>query len=241
MGLTESIIKSLNKDELRFIGREVLADKNSQAKKLFELIEEFGDDEEKVAIRFARFAPKGNISVVRNQLQQILLKATGQYHAESHIETEVNGLILQIKIFSEKRVFDVVKALFKKALAIAGENELFAQWMELLELKLNFIQTKNYQEEDTTGQLLQESKRVFAKFENHTAYRWLLIEEMELANKSYMLRTEDAKQQWGLILQNELMSGPEKALSTKALLVGPDHTCTLLYNNQSARAGGQLF
>ena len=33
-----------------------------------------------------------------------------------------------------------------------------------------------------------------------------------------MLRTEDAKQQWGLILQHELLSGPEKALSTKALL-----------------------
>ena len=164
MGLTESIIKSLNKDELRFIGKEVLADKNSQAKKLFELIRGFGDEEEKVAIRFARFAPKGNISVVRNQLQQILLKATEQYHAESYIETEVSGLILQIKIFSEKRLFDVVKVLFKKALAIAGENELFGQWMELLELKLNFIQTKNYRKRILPDNCCMKAKRCLQNF-----------------------------------------------------------------------------
>ena len=127
MGLPENIIKNLDKDELRHIRNDILADKESQAKKLFDLIEEHGDDEEKIASRFKRLAPKGNLPVVRNQLLQLLLKGVNDLQADNYSFAEVNELILQIRVFIDRSAFDVVKKLLDKALERARACELFLQ------------------------------------------------------------------------------------------------------------------
>ncbi|MCW3124506.1 MAG: hypothetical protein JWO03_164 [Bacteroidetes bacterium] len=216
MGLSENIIKSLDKDELRFISRDVLADQESQAAKLFDLIGEFGDEEEKIAARFKRAAPKGNLSVVRNQLQHILLKSIEQRHADDYIFAGVNSLLLQIRIFADRSAFDIVKKLLDKALQTAEENELFTQWLELLEIKLHLYQTKNYLEDDKAADILSMSKVVFARYANHQAYRWLLFEQMLLMNNNFILRTEEDKDKWEQIRQHELLSDIAQALSKKA-------------------------
>ena len=216
MGLPENIIKSLEKEELRHISRDVLGNENTQIKKLFELIEEHGEDEEKISSRFRRSAPKANLSIVRNKLQHILLKGIEQLHADDYKFAEVNSMLLQVRIFIDRSAFDVVKKLLDRALDIAKENELFTQWLELLEIKLHLYQTKNYIEDDRSDVILNESKSVFAKHANHVAYRWLLFEQMQLMNNNFMLRNEETKAKWEGIHKHVLLSGLDQALSKKA-------------------------
>lgn len=218
MGLTENIIKSLEKEEIYFLEKEILSDKNSQAKRLFGLIVEFGDDEEKIAIRFKKIAPKGNISVVRNQLSQILLSGIEQYHHAQYTVAEVNSLLLQIKIFIEKSAFDVVKKLLDKAWLIAEESELFPQLTELLEIKLHLYQTKNLHDDDAKALTLLQIKAVMQKMQNHSSYRLLLFEQMDLINQSYMIRTVEIKEKFEKIMHHELLESPQKALSIKAAI-----------------------
>ena len=216
MGLAENIVKSLDKEELRFISKAALADKDSQAKKLFELIEEYGDDEDKISVRFKRAAPKGNLSVVRNQLQHILLKSISELHSDHYVFAEVNSLLLQIRVFIDRSAFEVVKKLLGRALELASENELFTQWVELLEIKLHLYQTKSYAEDDRSEDILAKSKEVFAKHANHQEYRWLLFEQMQLMNNNFMLRSEEDKKKWEAIFHHPLLANIDRALSYKA-------------------------
>jgi hypothetical protein len=87
--------------------------KDSQAKTLYDLVLKFGEDEEKVLPRFKKAAPNGNINVVRNQLNQMVLDAIYQQHAHEYPAAELSELILQINLFSEKSAFEVVKETLK--------------------------------------------------------------------------------------------------------------------------------
>lgn len=216
MGLTENIIKSLDKDEQRYINNEVLAQRDSQAKTLFELIDQYGEDEEKIASRFKRSAPKGKLPVVRNQLQHILLKGIEQMHVEEYAFAEVNSMLLQIHIFIDKSAFDVVKRLLEKALKLAADNELFTQWIELLEIKLHLYQAKSYPEDTDAEDILEDYNMVCAKYSNHAAYLRLGYDQMLLTNDNYLLRTEEAKTKWENLYQHDLLSDISKALSKKA-------------------------
>lgn len=244
MGLSENIMQNLYKDELRFIYKDALGDRESQAKKLFELIEEFGDDD-KVAARFKRVAPKGNLGVVRNQLQQILLTGVERLHGNEYVFSEVNSLITQIQIFIDRSAFDVVRKLLDRALRLSKENELFLQWIELLEIKLHLYQTKNYMEDDKTEDVIREYHEVFDKHLNHSQYRILEFDQMLLTNSNYLLRTEDAKSKWENINQHDLLQGIEKAKSKKAQIeywIIKVQYCLIFYHYDEAKKGfGELI
>jgi|GEM_PF-3402806 len=216
MGLAENIIKNLDKTELRYIAKDLLRDKDSQAKKLFELIEEFGEDEEKIAARFRRAAPKGNLAVVRNQLQQILLTGVEQLHGGNYAFAEVNSLITQIQIFNDRSAFDIVRKLLDRALRLAQENELFTQWIELLGIKLHLYQTKSYGEEEKIDDLIQSYHAVVAMHFNYTQYRGLAFDQMQLTNSNYLLRSEDTKAKWEKIDHHELLQSIDRAQSKRA-------------------------
>lgn len=216
MGLTENILQNLNKDELKFVEKTAFRGKDSQAKTLYDLVLKFGEDEEKVLPRFKKAAPNGNINVVRNQLNQMVLDAIYQQHAHEYPAAELSELILQINLFSEKSAFEVVKKLLSKALQIAEEYELFTQHVDVLEISLLLYQTRVITDSSDKSKLSSTIQHIWKKKQNHIQYQLLLFEQMELLNQNFSVRTPEGKEKFDTIMQNELLISEEKAMSIKA-------------------------
>lgn len=218
MGFTENILKSLTKEELRLVEKNAFDGKDSQARKLFDLSVKFGEEEEKIAVRFKKAAPNGNIAIVRNQLSQILLDSSYQIHATENEWAEVNKLIVQIDFFIKKSSFEVVKKLLKKALLLAAENEFFTQQIDLLEMTIQLFQARvllDKEERENTIQLLQTT---WAKKQNHISYQLLLSEQMELLNQNFTIRTPEGLAKFEQIMNDPLMHSEEHALCVKSKL-----------------------
>lgn len=217
MGLTENILKSLQPEELKAIEKTAFTTKNSQAKTLFDLLLKY-EEEEKVAARFKKAAPKGNISVVRTQLNEILLDAIYRFHTNDIASAEVNELILLIQIFTKKSAFDVAIKLLEKAITIALENEHFLQQIELLELKLSFFQTRVLDNQEDKKQTLDALKFTMLQKQNHLSFQLLLFNQMELLNKTFTIKSAEDKSSFEQIIEDDLMQNESNTLSHKALI-----------------------
>lgn len=217
MGLTENILKSLQSEELKSIEKTAFTAKTSQAKSLFDLLLKY-EEEEKVAARFKKAAPKGNISVVRTQLNEILLDAIYLFHAKDIASAEVNELILLIQIFNKKSAYDVAIKLLEKALTIAHENEYFMQQIELLEIKLSLFQTRVLDNQEDKKQTLTTLKSAMLQKQNHLAFQLLLFNQMELLNKTFTIKSAEDKSSFEQIIEDDLMQNESNALSHKALI-----------------------
>jgi hypothetical protein len=216
MGFTENILLSLSKDELKFVEKTAFGGKDSQAKMLYDLVLKFGEEEEKVLPRFKKAAPNGNINVVRNQLNQMVLDAIYQQHAHEYPAAELSELILQINLFSEKSAFEVVKKLLSKALQIAEENELLTQHVDLLEISLLLYQTRVMTDNSDKEKIKDTIQHIWEKKNNHIQYQLLLFEQMDLLNQNFSVRTPEGKEKFDSIMNHELMLSEEKAISIKA-------------------------
>ncbi|MFN8308886.1 MAG: hypothetical protein U0T73_02885 [Chitinophagales bacterium] len=216
MSSREQLMGQLSKEELKLVKKSLGSSPNSQMAVLFELLQEFGDDEQRVSARFKRLAPRGNESVVRHSLQQLFLETIYDAHRENSEWAKTDRLIFLIKKLAARSAYSIAGKLLEKALEIAAANELLAQWVELLDMKIYYGQITGSHSEETYLECLQMHQRVSEMHANYVALRHLGFRQMRMANTNYLLRTEQGKAQWQEIAGHALLSDPEKALSKMA-------------------------
>ncbi|MFN8310766.1 MAG: hypothetical protein U0T73_12455 [Chitinophagales bacterium] len=216
MGLTENILAGLSTAELKALEKTCLPGTDSQPGFLFALLLKYGDEEDKVTNRFKKEWPRGNLSVVRTQLNQLILGGLYRLYAKDEPAAEVNELIYQTQFFAKKSAYDIAVKLLDRAQDIAEENELFPQLSELLDLRLLFYQTRILSDESGKRETVKQIKEVMLKQQNRMEYQLLVFEQMEWLHQSFMLRTPEGLAKFEAILKSPLMEAESNALSIKA-------------------------
>lgn len=217
MGLPENILKSLDKEEIRCLRKTIFTDRNAQSSKLFELMLEHGQDEDKIAARFRRIAPKGNLAVVRHQLLQLMLDGVRTMHMHEYPSAEIDAAITQAQIFIDKSALEVAKKLIDKALEKARACEMFSQMIRLLEMKLYIKQSSQGLVSEDVKAILAEFTETVARQYNYHRYTSLWQEIRVLTNDAYLIRDEKTKALWERLYADPLLADPSQALSIRAL------------------------
>src|SRR5690606_35183353 len=140
------LIHSLSKSEKRFIKLNARFHQGDKAYlKLFDAIEKQKEyDEEALKVKFRNEKFVKQFSVVKNYLQQFILKQLRSYNSESKASIICQNLLIDIEILYWKGQFVLMKRLIHKAEKIAEKYQLYLVLEELLnwESRLNTAQVK---------------------------------------------------------------------------------------------------
>ncbi|MCW8939102.1 MAG: hypothetical protein OQJ88_00500, partial [Flavobacteriales bacterium] len=202
-----SLIHSLSKSEKRFIRLNAQFHQGDKTyMKLFDAIEKQKTyDEEALKVKFRNEKFINQFGVVKNYLQQFILKQLRSYNSESKASIICQNLLIDIEILYWKGQFVLMKRLIHKAEKIAEKYQLYLVLEELLnwESRLNTAQVKitleNVEEANKKHEAYME------RYSHIVEYKKLINQTHFFIKQAEVIRTDDDKKTIEKLLNNKLL------------------------------------
>lgn len=209
------LIHSLSKSEKRFIRLNAQFHQGDKTyMKLFDAIEKQKDyDEEVLKVKFRNEKFINQFGVVKNYLQQFILKQLRSYNSESKVSIICQNLLIDIEILYWKGQFVLMKRLIHKAEKIAEKYQLYLVLEELLnwESRLNTAQVKitleNVEEANKKHEAYME------RYSHIVEYKKLINQTHFFIKKAEVIRTDEDKKTIEKLLNNKLLKEIPKGAS----------------------------
>lgn len=209
------LIHSLSKSEKRFIRLNAQFHQGDKTyMKLFDAIEKQKVyDEEALKVKFRNEKFINQFGVVKNYLQQFILKQLRSYNSESKASIICQNLLIDIEILYWKGQFVLMKRLIHKAEKIAEKYQLYLVLEELLnwESRLNTAQVKI-----TLENVEEANKKHEAYMERYchiVEYKKLINQTHFFIKKAEVIRTDEDKKTIEKLLNNKLLKEIPKRAS----------------------------
>lgn len=201
------LIHSLSKSEKRFIRLNAQFHQGDKTyMKLFDAIEKQKDyDEEALKVKFRNEKFINQFGVVKNYLQQFILKQLRSYNSESKASIICQNLLIDIEILYWKGQFVLMKRLIHKAEKIAEKYQLYLVLEELLnwESRLNTAQVK------ITSENVEEANKkhetYMERYSHIVEYKKLIIQTHFFIKQAEVIRTDEDKKTIEKLLNNKLL------------------------------------
>jgi hypothetical protein len=209
------LILSLTKSEKRYFKMfSSLQGGDKDYIKLFEAVEKLGDyDEEKIKKLLKGEDFLNRLPSVKNYLYSQILKSLRMNYNGSTVDSEIKGMIEEIIILYEKKLFKQCMKVLEKAKELARSNEQILQLIELntLEEKV-LIEVLNLDKfEKTLSSSLEEELILVGKQKNTAEYRNLYNRIILINKKIKEARTEEEFKQFEEIIKHPLLCSFENA------------------------------
>lgn len=209
------LIHSLSKSEKRFIRLNAQFHQGDKTyMKLFDAIEKQKVyDEEALKVKFRNEKFINQFGVVKNYLQQFILKQLRSYNSESKASIICQNLLIDIEILYWKGQFVLMKRLIHKAEKIAEKYQLYLVLEELLnwESRLNTAQVKitleNVEEANKKHEAYME------RYSHIVEYKKLINQTHFFIKKAEVIRTDEDKKTIEKLLNNKLLKEIPKRAS----------------------------
>jgi hypothetical protein len=131
--ITHDLVKSLTKSEKRYV--QLFASthkKDSELSKMFSLIEKMEEYQESILeIEF----PGKQIHVIKNRLNNLILKSMRSYHSKTSVSAELSAIIQDANFLYDRGLYAQSNKLIKKGIQTAIDYEKTNYLMELLDLE----------------------------------------------------------------------------------------------------------
>lgn len=170
--LVVELIKSLNKSEKRYfkINASVIKT-NNKLITLFDLIDAKRHYTDTEIISLLSLKTKGNLSVLENRLNNLILTHLKNYHSNNSQSIELNNIIIQIEILYNKRLFKNCQKLILKGKKIAKHTDNHLALLSILKWE-SFIEKEEgkylYQSQEKLKLILEYESTVISDYINLT-------------------------------------------------------------------------
>ncbi|MDQ3047911.1 MAG: hypothetical protein M3R27_10215 [Bacteroidota bacterium] len=215
------LIKSLNKSEKRYFSlyasRHTLGEKNNYAI-LFEAISKQSEyDEEALLHQFRKEAFINKFSITKGRLYDIILASLDAFHANSSIDAQLKKELHCAEILYKKTLYDQCAKLLMSTKKVATKYERHSSLLEISLWEKKLIETENYTEkvDQDIIKILEEDNLISEKINNYNDYWNIKSRFFMILNKQGKVRNDSELQKFKTIIDNTLLRGEEKALSTE--------------------------
>lgn len=209
------LIHSLSKSEKRFIKLNAQFHQGDKAYlKLFDAIEKQKEyDEEALKVKFRNEKFVKQFSVVKNYLQQFILKQLRNYNSESKASIICQNLLIDIEILYWKGQFTLVKKMIKKAEKLALKYQLYLVLEELLNWssRIDTAEVKITQEK--VKSIDKKHEHYMQRYEKIVAYKKLINKTHFFIKQAEIIRTKEDKAQIESLMNNPLLKSLDKNAS----------------------------
>lgn len=201
------LIHSLSKSEKRFIRLNAQFHQGDKTyMKLFDAIEKQKTyDEEALKVKFRNEKFINQFGVVKNYLQQFILKQLRSYSSESKASIICQNLLIDIEILYWKGQFVLMKRLIHRTEKIAEKYQFYLVLEELLnwESRLNTAQVKitieNVEEANKKHETYME------RYRHIVEYKKLINQTHFFIKQAEVIRTDEDEKTIEKLLNNELL------------------------------------
>lgn len=202
------LIHSLSKSEKRFIRLNAQFHQGDKTyMKLFDAIEKQKNyDEEALKVKFRNEKFINQFGVVKNYLQQFILKQLRSYNSESKASIICQNLLIDIEILYWKGQFVLMKRMIHKAEKIAKKYQLYLVLEELLnwESRLNTAQVKITLE--NVEEINKKHKAYRERYQHIVAYKQLINQAHFFIKQAEVIRTDKDRKVIENLLNNKLLN-----------------------------------
>ena len=209
------LIHSLSKSEKRFIRLNAQFHQGDKTyMKLFDAIEKQKVyDEEALKVKFRNEKFINQFGVVKNYLQQFILKQLRSYNSESKASIICQNLLIDIEILYWKGQFVLMKRLIHKAEKIAEKYQLYLVLEELLnwESRLNTAQVKIILE--NVEEANKKHEAYMERYSHIVEYKKLINQTHFFIKQAEVIRTDEDKKTIEKLLNNKLLKEIPKGAS----------------------------
>lgn len=214
------LIKAMSKGDRRnFKLYARLQDGDKQYIKLFDAIDRQQEyDEADILKQFEGERFTNQLSVAKNYLYNYILKTLHIFRKDP--KTELNAILHQVQILMGKNLFEQAQKLLRKAKHLAERQERFPEMLFILENERLLWQKREQSREFEAfiEQIQQEEERTLARISNLQAYVHIYDKVHRILKRTQNARDPEAKSKAEAIIQMDLVSKPELALSVRSKL-----------------------
>ena len=215
------LIKSLNKTEKRYFNlyasRHTIGEKNNYVV-LFEAIDkQLEYDEDALLKQFKKEIFVKKFSIAKSRLYDIVLDSLTAFHSGSSIDAQLKRDLHCAEILYKKTLYEQCAKILVSTKKIATKFERHSSLLEINLWDKKLIETENYsgKSDDDILKILEEDDVISEKIKNFNEYWNIKSRFFMFLNKQGKVRNADELQRFKKIIDNTLLKGEHKALSTE--------------------------
>lgn len=215
------LIKSLNKSEKRYFSlyasRHTIGEKNNYII-LFEAIDDQQEyDEDAIIKQFKKEAFINKFSITKSRLYDVVLDSLRAFHSNSSIDAQLKRDLHCAEILYKKTLYEQCAKVLSSTKKVAIRYERHSSLLEISLWEKKLIETENYsgKNEDDILKILEEDSLISEKTKNFNEYWSIKSRFFMLLNKQGKVRNDAELQRFKKIIDNTLLKGEHKALSTE--------------------------
>jgi hypothetical protein len=215
------LIKSLSKSEKRYFNlyasRHTLGEKNNYVI-LFEAIDKQKEyDEEALLHMFRKEAFIKQFSITKARLYDSVMSSLDAFHANSSIDAQLKRDLHCAEILYKKTLYDQCAKMLASAKKAAVRYERHSSLLEINLWEKKLIETENYggRSDEDILQILKNDELISEKIKNYNEYWNIKSRFFLILNKQGKVRNNEELERFKKIIDNTLLKGEEKALSTE--------------------------
>lgn len=157
-------------------------------------------------------------SELKAYLYDLVLKSLQSYDEQSSVDYKLNHLLQSVSVLFKRGFYDDCRELLNKASKIARQYESFVHLLEIVRwekhlaytrMDVDFLHKQFEQLEFAETQALEQLR-------NNAAYRKLFFQAYTTIKREALHRGEDRMARLQKLVQHELLTDPDRALSYKA-------------------------
>lgn len=213
------LIHSLSRTEKGYFKNSFTRSKSTNEKEffmLFDLIEAQKEYSEEALIK--KGIEKKRMPLLKQRLQERILKSLEQYTEDNSIEAELKSNIRQIEILFQKGLMAQCRRAIQRAKALAYENEMYESLLDVFnwERQLLFTSYASANWGEAMSAFFTEVGFVQDKLNNYYKYVKLLGDITYINSIDYSARESKHKEQVSKFLQNPFLISDDNAMSIRA-------------------------
>ena len=217
------LVHSLSPAEKRYFRLFVRgnSERDSKYLQLFDAIagmDVFDDDVLRTKIYKNQPVESRKYSELKAYLYDLLLKCLQSYEEQHSVEYRLNHLLQSVNVLFKRGLYDACSDLLHKAGKMARQYECFTQQLEIIRWEKHLAYTRMDVDYLHTqfDQLEYAESRALEQLRNSAAYRKLFFSVYTTIKREALHRSEDRMARLQGLVQHELLSNPDEALSHKA-------------------------
>lgn len=212
-----ALIRSMSKAEKRYFKLSVTpyaGEKNYL--RLFDAIDQQRNyNESKIIRRFAKEKFIRHLPSEKNYLYRALVQSLVQFHRETTTEAQIRQLLAAAETLFTKKQYPQSQRMLQKAARFARTAECHSLLLQVLDREEQFV--SRYEQVNTLENIITERRELLKIMTNVNDYLALLARVAAFIRKHSYVRSPEQKQALARLMKSPLLTGPEKALSLKAL------------------------
>jgi hypothetical protein len=200
-----------------YASRHTIGEKNNYVI-LFEAIDKQTEyDENAILKQFKKETFVNKFSIAKSRLYDIVLDSLTAFHSGSSIDAQLKRDLHCAEILYKKTLYEQCAKILVSTKKIAAKYERHSSLLEINLWDKKLIETQNYsgKSDNDILKILEEDDLISEKIKNFNEYWSIKSRFFMFLNKQGKVRNADELQRFKKIIDNTLLKGEHKALSTE--------------------------